>query len=314
MPPKKKTQPASQKPNRQNRSSKRKGGKDRLDPDEIEREYGFAYQFFKSDPELWKLLNQAINQGWGVSQFQAHLKDTKWYKKHSDVWRQTTALKYTDKGTYEERLGNMRSQIKNLAGQWGAQLTEKELRRYSERALLLGWSPDQVLDHIAKDVRPSKQGVYGGQLAGISDQLRRTALANGVRIGEDQLNRWMRQIVKGDADVSQFESYVRKIAAKTFGAYGKEIESGVDLADIAAPYVQSMADILELNPASINMFDKTIRKAMSFTNDKGEPQPMSLTDFEDALRADRRWQFTDGARDQMKGYAIALGKMWGTLS
>lgn len=294
--------------------AKPKNKKDRLDPAEIEREYGFAYQFFKSDPELWKLLQQAINGGWDITRFQAALKDTKWFQNHSDIWRQTEALKYTDPGTYQERLNNMRTQIENLAGQWGARLTNKELSRYAERALLFGWSPDQVLDHIAKEVRPGKGGLYGGNLASMSEQLKQTALANGVRLGDDQIQTWMRQIVKGDADVKQFEQYIRKLAAQTFSAYGKEIEAGVNVNELAAPYMQSMADILELNPASINMFDKTIRRAMSHTNAKGEPVPMSLSDFEDSLRADKRWEHTDNARHQLTGYALALGRMWGVTA
>ena len=288
--------------------------KDKLSPREIEREYGFAYSFFKSDPELWDLLQKAINETWDDMKFAAELKSTKWYRKHSDSWRQVTALKHSDPATYRERLGNMRTQVQNLAGRYSVELTGKELARLSERALLMGWSPDQVLDHIAKDVRPNKTGQYGGELSGIQDRLEQTAYRNGVRLNKKQVNRWMRQIIRGEADVNQFENYIRGLASQTFTAYGKEIKSGMDAIDVASPYMQSMADILELNPASVDMFDRTIRRALSHKNDKGEPVPMSLTDFEDSLRADKRWQYTDQAREQMKGYAIALGKMWGILS
>jgi hypothetical protein len=288
--------------------------KDKLDPREIEREYGFAYEFFKSDPELWQLLRNAIDGNWSDVRFAAALKDTKWYRKHSDVWRQVTALKYSDPATYRERVNNMRTQIGNLAGQFGADLTNKELNRLAERALLFGWSPDQVLNHIAKDVRPSKSGQYGGELSGIQDRLEQTAFRNGIKLEKKQLQKWMRQIVRGEADVNQFENYIRKIAAQTFGAYGSEIKAGMDAIEVAAPYMQSMADILEMNPASINLFDKTIRRALSYKNEKGETVPMSITTFEDELRKDKRFQYTDGAREQLKAYAIELGKMWGVLT
>lgn len=290
------------------------GDKDRLNPREIEREYGFAYSFFKSDPELWDLLQKAIDGTWTDQRFAAALKNTKWYKKHSDVWRQTTALKHSDPGTYNERLKNMQDQVENLAGQYGAKLTPKELKRYTERALLFGWSPDQILDHIAKEVRPNKAGQYGGELSGIQDRLEQTAFRNGVRLDKKQVQKWMRQIVRGEADVNQFENYVRKLAAQTFTAYGKEIKAGMDAMEVASPYIQSMADILELNPASVNLFDKKIRRALSWRNEKGEAVPMSLTDFEDSLRADKRWQYTQGAKEQLMGYAVELGKMWGILS
>jgi hypothetical protein len=86
------------------------------------------------------------------------------------------------------------------------------------------------------------------------------------------------------------------------------------VADLAAPYMQSMAETLEINPASINMFDPTIRTAMAHQNEKGEAVPLSVTDFEDQLRADNRWQYTDSAHKQLKGYANQLGKLWGIQS
>lgn len=289
-------------------------GRDRLDPQEIEREYGFGYQFFKSDPELWQLLREAIAEGYDAAQFQAHLRDTKWFKQHSDAWRQNMALKFTDPATYKERLQNARDQIENLAGQWGANLTNKEVSRYAERALLLGWSPEQILDHIARDVRPGKDGGYDGQLSGVQQQLESVAFRNGVKVPKGQLNGWMKAIVRGEAEVSEYEDYIRRLSAQSFSAFGKEIKAGVDLAEIASPYMQSMADILELNPNEINLFDRTIRKALAFRNEKGEAVPMSLTDFEDSLRADNRWQYTEQAKEQMTGYAVSLGKMFGVLS
>lgn len=298
-----------------NRPNARKGGKDGINPREIEREYGFAYRFFKSNPELWKLLKTAVAEGYDVSKFQAHLKATKWYKRHSDVWRQMTALKYSDPRTYQERMNNMRTQIKNLAGQWGADLTPGELKRYTTRALMFGWSPDQILDHIAKDVRPGKDGHFDGQLSGIEAQLKETAFANGVQLNSKQMTGWMRQIVRGDADPREFETYVRDIAAKTFPVFGSQIKAGMNVADLAAPYINSMANILELNPGSLSLFDKTIRGALTgVKDDKGNLTTIGLADFEDQLRADKRWQFTDQAKDQMRGYAIALGKAWGILS
>lgn len=285
--------------------------KDKLSPAELEREYGFGYNFFKSDDELWKLLQQAIKGDWSADRFTAKLKDTKWFQKHSDIWRQNTALKYSDPTTYQERLQNSNTTVANLAGQFGVNLTKAELKRFSERAYLFGWSPEQILDHLAVKITPSQSGHYNGDLSSIEEQLRKTSLANGVKLNPDQLRNWMRAIVRGDAGVGQFEQYIRDVASKTFEAYGDQIKSGMDASDVAAPYIQSMSQILEINPGSIDLFDKTIRKALSYRNDKGEAQPMSITDFEDSLRQDKRWQYTDGAKDTMRGYAVNLAKMWG---
>lgn len=285
--------------------------KDKLSRAEIEREYGFAYAFFKSDEELWDLLQQAIKGDWSAERFSAKLKNTKWFQKHSDIWRQNTALRYSDPTTYQERLANTQTQVQNLAGQFGISLTAAELKRFTERAFLFGWSPEQILDKLAPKVKPGQGGHYGGDLSAIESQLRKTALANGVRLNDGQIQTWMRSIVRGDAGVNQFEQYIRDVSAKTFEAYGDQIKAGMDASDLAAPYLQSMSNILELNPADLDLFDPTIRKALSYRNDKGEPQAMSITDFEDRLRQDKRWQYTDNANNTMRGFAVNLARLWG---
>lgn len=285
--------------------------KDKIDRDEIEQEYGLAYALFKAFPELEKLLKKAVNQGWDANKFQVELRQTDWFKKHNDVWRQNIALKYSDPSTYKERLGNSMTALENLAGAYGARLSKKAERRLAERALLFGWDEDQIRDQLARFVRPSQGGHYGGQLSAVETQLRNTALRNGVRIGQDQMQRWMRNIVRGNSSQEQFETFIRSEAAKTFTAYADQINGGMDLADVASPYIQSMSDILELNGSGIDLYDRTIRKALSHKNDKGEPSPMSISEFEDTLRQDKRWAHTQQANDQARGYVDALSKMWG---
>lgn len=288
-------------------------GPDELRVKELAREYGFGWKFFRQDKELWDLLKDATKHSWSPARFAAEFKASKWYRTHRDSYRQMMGLKFSDPAAFKDRLQDSRTRVENLANQWGADLTRKELDRYSHRALLFGWDDGQLLDFLAKEVRPDKPGHYGGELSGIEQQLQSTALANGVRVGRKQLTHWMREIVRGNADSRQYETYIRDIAAKTFSAYGDQIKGGMDAADLAAPYIQSMAEILELNPAQIDLYDKTIRRAMSAKDEKGKPAPMSITDFEDSLRADKRWQYTDQAHEQMRGYANELARMWGLI-
>lgn len=285
--------------------------KDKINRDKIEEEYGLSFALFKSSPELMKLLRQAVAHSWTAQKFQVELRQTDWFKKHSDVWRQNMALKYSDPTTYKERLGNSLTAVQNLAGAFGASLSRQAMKRLAERALLFGWSEDQIRDVLANHVLPSDAGHYEGQLSGIETALRNTALRNGVRLGDDQVKRWMREIVRGNSSQEQYETFIRDVAAKTFAAYGDQIKGGMDMADLASPYIQSMSEILEVNPASVDLYDRTIRRALSFKNDKGEQVPMSITDFEDSLRQDKRWQFTKNAKDQALGYTQAIARMWG---
>ena len=123
----------------------------------------------------------------------------------------------------------------------------------------------------------------------------------------------MKQIVKGNASADQFETFIRDTAAQTFGAYGEQIHGGMNMADLATPYMNSMAQILEVNPASLDMFDPTVRRAMAGMHDAktGKLHPMSITDFEDSLRQDKRWQYTKQAKDSATEWTRALSQMWG---
>lgn len=311
-------------------------GQDKINRDEIEQEYGLAYALFKAFPELNRLLEKAVNQNWDPSKFQVELRQTDWFKKHSDIWRQNIALKYSDPASYRERLANSMTTLENLAGAFDADLSNKASKRLAERALLFGWDEAQIRDVLAQHVRPGKDGHYEGELSTIESQLRNTALRNGVRLNREQLRGWMRNIVRGNATQEQFERVIRTQAARHFDHFADQLNGGVDLADIAQPYMQTMASILEINPADIDLYDHTIRRALTGHNrseyggdlDRPGPDgkggkgkkgnkdaggPMTMTEFEDYLRNDKRWQYTHDARDQATEYAVRLGEAFGVL-
>src|SRR5437867_7698434 len=47
-------------------------------------DYGFVEALFDSNPELKKLFNKAVKGGWEAKKFQAELRDTNWWKTHSE--------------------------------------------------------------------------------------------------------------------------------------------------------------------------------------------------------------------------------------
>lgn len=280
--------------------------------DHLEEEYGLSYALFKSFPELNHLLQQAIRSNWTPQKFQVELRQTDWFKNHSDVWRKNIGLKKSDPASYRERLFNTRSAFRNIADSLGVTLSPKMFNRLSERALLFGWDEGQMRNTLSNYVRPSRRGDYGGQLASAENNLSQLAYRNGVRVSRGQMRTWMRQLARGDGSEEEFSNWIRNLSANTFRPFADQIRNGADLMDIASPYMETMAQTLELNPNQIDPFDRTIRRVLSGQkNDKGDFEAISLTDFEDSLRRDRRWQFTQTAQDQARGYVNAISKIWG---
>lgn len=301
-----------------NKPSKGKGGgnpaQDKIDRDQIEEDYGLSYALFKAFPELEQLLKDAIAGNWTPTKFQVELRQTKWFEKHSDVWREVTALHYSDPATFNDRLAESQTAVANLAASVGAQLTPAGLERLAKRALLFGFDEAQIRDVLAKHVKPSQSGYYTGELSTVEDQLRSTAIQNGITLSDSQMRGWMQSIVRGDASQDQFVTAIRRMAADAFPLYGEQVKGGLDLMDVASPFIQSMSEILELNPADIKLTDPTIRRALAGTADAtGKAQAMNIAQFEDSLRKDNRWMYTKNARQTAEGMAASIGKMWGLL-
>jgi hypothetical protein len=72
------------------------------------------------------------------------------------------------------------------------------------------------------------------------------------------------------------------------------------LRDAAGDYVGIMANLLEVQGKDLDMNDELLKKAFNFGREdgEGEPQMMSLYDFETAVRKDSRWGATKNAEDQ----------------
>ena len=104
------------------------------------------------------------------------------------------------------------------------------------------------------------------------------------------------------------------MAAAAFPLYGEQVKGGMDLIDVATPYLQSMTDVLEIAPGSTGLNDPMIRKALSGARDSaGQAVPMNTSEFEDMLRQDKRWGYTRQANDTAKGFASAIARQWGLM-
>jgi len=120
--------------------------------------------------------------------------------------------------------------------------------------------------------------------------LQSTANANGITLSPQQLQQYALDIQNGK-DVKVIQSQIRNLAGIGMpDSVKKLLAEGTDLDTIYSPYKQAMAAVLEINPATINFTDPTLRSAI------GPNGEVPLYDFQKALRKDARWQYTDNAK------------------
>jgi hypothetical protein len=269
---------------------------------EMAQQYGFALAFLKSDKGLYKLFQKAVSGTWTAEKFVAELKNTSWYKHNGEAARNYQLLKKSDPATFRQKRNNTYAQIKDAATTLGANVSSKTLARITENALQFGWNDSQIRDTLAGYVKATN-GVYHGQAGNDIQSLLQVAYKNGITLSKSTQQGWAQSIAKGNNTAEYYQQHIRAMAKSLAPSFAQQLDAGMDLADIASPYVESKAKILEVDPADVDMFDPDIRKALSSTTADGKPGSKSLWQFEQDLRKSPAWLKTQNAQDSTQAVA-----------
>lgn len=282
------------------------------------KDYHYALAFLKSEPEIWKLFQQAVSTGpkgsWTPEKFTAELRETKWFKTHNDTYRTNwEQMNSPDSATWDTRLTEFTERIRNSAAAGGAQLSDKELAKFAKDGLLYGWSDEIIANKLTGYIDTlGKTGHYGGEAGVNEDALRKYAMDYGQKISSGTLQNWVVKLARGDTTLQDFKASMSKMAEVKYAPYSEQIRKGMTVRDIADPYMQEMADTLELNVDNLDVFDPKIQAALTAQNaDSNKQGELNKYDFSRTLREDPRWLRTKGAQDQTMNITRNLMKDWG---
>jgi tetratricopeptide (TPR) repeat protein len=225
---------------------------------------------------------------------------TAWANLDSDV-QDRYLLKLENEKVYKERLKSWLIRIKKDLAAKGIKADDETLKKYYDD----GIDDDTVIDELTGGI--SAKGA-AGEAADALDKLRTTARLNGFNLEKDfgnQLDGWLQRISRGES-VDDFSRLIRAQAKLGLPEkVGTLLDEGLDLANIFAPYRNTMAKLLEITPDSISLDDPVLRSAY------GQDKEMSIYDFQRAVRKDPRWQYTDNAREEVSNAALGILRDFG---
>lgn len=261
--------------------------------------FGWSQSVINSDPELKKLFAQATKENWTTDHFIAKVRDTKWFKTHSDTYRQALILQKSDPATYKQNVANMSAQITSLATQMGVTgLSAQQLNKMSEQAFWFGWDSTQLRQHLSGMIGTTKAGNWQGDAATAAEHFTQLAGQYGVSISSQVLNNWIKSASLGGFNDDAARMYLTKQAASRYPSLADRLNAGETTMDIASPYMQSYADILEVNPNAISLKDPMIQAALAAKDPKGKATTKTVWQFEQELRNDPRYMKTQQAQDK----------------
>jgi len=264
--------------------------------------YGFVQSMFDAIPELKKKFDQAVKGQWSPEKFQAAIRDTNWWKTHSQQERDYLTKQYGDPATAKQEFHTAYTHIQQMAGQLGIQVNDQNKKFLNAMAYNLaarGWSDDQLRMEMGKHVYFDGDN-WNGQGGEEQQKLHDYAYSMGVTMSGTWYANSSRDIIRGKATEQTFQSQIRKQAKALFPNWSKQIDAGQSVADLANPYLTTMSQILELPGGSINLFDPTVKKALQYKDPTtGQSTVKPLWQFENELRGDPRWKKTQNAQDSL---------------
>ena len=224
---------------------------------------------------------------------------------------------------FEKQLQRLESKLQKRAVEMGSAIASdpNAISQLAEKLYLSNDSEDDnvITQRLAAAIRPIA-GIIGGKTTeGYSGQalqnynaLLQTARNNGFKIsdilpGAQTEQQVLAAIASGDIDINRVAQDARKLAQQGQPQYVRDLLSqGYDLAQVFAPYRQTMANVLEIgDPNKIDLNDPLLRTAIT---DKGD---MNLYDFKKALRQDNRWQYTEQAKQDVSTAALGVLRDFG---
>jgi hypothetical protein len=276
----------------------------RLDASELAETYGMSYAFFKSQPELWKLLNGAVEGQWTAQKFQAEVKNSGWWKKNSETARQAQVLEKTDPATYKATMEAARVAARQMAVKTGAILSDKNVEQLAKNMVWYGWEDAQVGNFLGQYVKFGKDHTLAGVAGQAARVIKEEAYKNGVAVTEQSVLNNAQYLVRGLTSMEKIQTGIREQAMGLYPAFAEQIKAGASVQDLAQPYVQVVAQELGVPVTDVDAFSPRVKQALNRTNAQGLPEAMNLNDFTQQVRNDPAWRKQPGVADR----AMTIGR------
>lgn len=285
--------------------------------EEALKEYGYVGTLAESVPELKKILLAMAAKGADVAEFTRAVQDSKWWKTSADSVKQYTVLRATKPGEFTARQNSLIGKARRLAGQMGIGLSEGSggtLSHIVRSAMQFGWDDEQLRAEIGNMYKLNRGKESGGDAGQTVQKLRQVYASYGIPYSEDAIAKATRAILSGRATVDTYVGSAIQSAKSRYAALAPQLDQGMTVHDIADPYMQVMANTLEMPQGKVSINDRRIQQALTARDDKGQPTVQALWQFEQGLKTSPEWNHTKNATNAAFDMVSRIGQAWGFVA
>ena len=204
--------------------------------------------------------------------------------------------------------------VRNIAQGYGVEVSDEDIKAIALEARLNGLTDQEIQQRMRPFLETAV--VSGADLAGRAAEFERDILQwsrrNGLQLTGQTIARYVQDGVEGRSTIDDIKNDLRNTyLVGQYPGWSDRIAQGFDPADIAEPYKERMAALLEIDDQEIDLNDNLLQRGMQSVGPDGKPRVMPLYEFERQIRDDPRWQYTDNARKTYSTMADDILKMFG---
>jgi hypothetical protein len=196
----------------------------------------------------------------------------------------------------------------------GFELTPDQVAKVANQALYMGGgtaanvSTDWLKSQVVETGRLTGQG--GTSLQTI-DALKKTAYNNGVDYNDNWFEGAAKDILMGTGTLNGWEKQIKDAAKSKYVTLADQIDAGMNVRDIASPYLKQMAATFELADDTLTLDDPVIQRALTNIDEAGKPSLQPLWKFQQELKKNDRYFQTNAANREMTAVATEIARKFG---
>ncbi|HUR18898.1 MAG TPA: hypothetical protein VMZ51_08195 [Acidimicrobiales bacterium] len=268
------------------------------------------------NPEIAPLFEQAYAEGWTAERFQAAVQATNWWRTSSEASRHYQSLQGTDPGEFQATLAETNQEIRSIAvnmGYGGGLVNDAHFDWMANTAMSFGIKGAALQRFVADNLA---QAIDGVPSSAVRTDLYQMAASYGVDLDETTVRSWFREINAGRSTMDNFRSQMIEQAKALMPSLSEELDKGMTLDQITNPYRSQIAEMMEIDPGTINfMRDPKWRNVVAYVDPKtGATRKMSAVEMAKYVREQPEWRKTKNALDSAAEIGERLLESFGAVS
>lgn len=283
--------------------------------DEIRQQFpNLAYLL--DNPEIGPILRQATQLGWDAGRLQGAVYSTQWWQTTAPTMRLWDNKKAQDPAAANAEINQKTVEITNSLARYGiGGIGDTDMRWLAEKMLREGFTDDQTLAFYAGLARDGSHPVTEGKITEEEAKIRATSRNYMTNMDDKTVRDWALRIVQGSASSDAVESHLRGEAQNRFYWLKDQISGGLTPDQLFASTRQSVAQMLEIDPETINFNDPKWSELVSPVVDKDTKatRSMNFTEAQKWARSQTEWRRTGNAWEASSQIALSLAKEFGVV-